>query len=223
MDILKQSMRKLKMTSASMVWGTKLVLFVRRNISYTMALVFVLSNWGATLSGLRTAYFIAYVKLAVEKNTQASAYLYERILTFENIQALANTVVHAGYVCFTGTLIIWCVDHHIDHRLRTKKELRHLRKWARDEYQILDENLRLMVTLTEKEKLLNSTKSALKRLNAIILRYEQNAVQLTPNLSKREKLSETEDNLLDLFEDVPQSPKDKAYQQARSIIFKPKT
>lgn len=216
------------MSLADHLFTSKLILFTRRNIFHIMACIFLLINRGDTLSAFRASFSLIYLKLFSRTRTPEDAANTARYLdhysSAEYIDAIAHTLVNAGYVLSSGVLLIWMIDLAADHRSLMDRELRHLRKWTRDEFRLLDQQARLLSTLSAEQSFRHEAQKKLIRLEAIVLRYEKIAAAYNPSALQRDKLSEKEDSMMDLFS-APRAPntKERVKEKVQKIIFNTRT
>lgn len=179
------------------------LLFLRRHVNYLCLFLFLFYTKGSAFYALRVSITILLFR-HWGKDEQGRIYgpqspQYQELYSVYHMDILAGTLSAAVTVIMIGICLVWAVDAMGSYKSMMSREARHMHYWARQETRSLAVKGRLIATLDQAQQLKEIAFKTIEKMEAIILRYEKSAMALNPELPKRSKLSETDDNFKDLF------------------------
>ena len=204
----------------------KEVCCVKRNIPLFWAFLFLYYNWGHNFHALRTTFSIMidrWVRAAKDIPFSPHNPGYDELYSVYNMYILAGTIAAALLAIFGTFCLIRFMDFIFSYDSALPREARNLQRRVRREIKHLDNQGRILTTLENDQDAKDKAVLIIKRMEDIILRYEQRAARLSPDTPRPEKLSEREETFLDLFSDLEtakQEEKQKTNQN--KIKFRPK-
>ena len=125
---------------------------------------------------------------------------YQELYSVYHMDILAGTLTAVVTVILIGTVLVWVADAMGSYKSSLTREARHMRYWARQEIKTLENQGRLLASLKNAVTLNETALKVIKKMEVILLRYEQKACALHPDKTIRPKLSEKEETIADLIE-----------------------
>ena len=174
-------------------WGEfgvilKEVFLVRRNAYYLGIVIFLYYNWGHSYHALKaTISIVMFGRWGKDANGNAlmlQSPEYQELYSVYTIDILAGTIAAALLAIFAAMLMIRFMDFIFSYDSALSRESRRLQKWVRRETKHLDNQGRILATLRLDQEAKTKGFQTIKRMEDILIRYEQRAAMLNPHVPK---------------------------------------
>jgi len=193
--------------------GLQAALFIRQNLCQICCVIFIFLNWGYSFQALKAAFSLMFYRL-LSSDQQEEIRVDFALQTNE---VLASSVSAFIVVLLVGIFLAWFIDTIDIPIWRSRREMRHMRKFVRREMMLLTDMQALIMTLKHERAAREELSDCMKAAGEILQRYERDSRALKSHSLKRAKLSEKDKTVNDLFDEFAQAKtKTKAAPKAPS-------